>query len=489
MTKREIVRKLAAALLGLIFVLEPVFSYGIPFQGPNSYSLGSMLFEDRFQTNALPDPIVAVHTRILRRVPFLSRLIPQTLPAGTKNPTRNSREMNMKTFIASVASGVVVIILSYKFLPLWVPALLGILGALAFPHFSPTQVQRVRRAAKLSLGTFPQVLIPLVRRLGAQPFEEIIQSSDEDVTEEILNGIALIVDLIRTPEDLNSYWPVLVEIRRAGERNAGHHFLSGFLGVKSLIHNPNDLLRFGLALVDIGKASRRGISQYQIGAIKKLILVFGIEPFIQIVQATGDSESLTALISEGPKGFRTVYLIKRYGIEIFVEIAQYGGKYAIDAFKKLSLFEEAIHNADDVKSFGKGLADFSRTVGGEIWYYQGFYEVRDLVGIFGVEPFVELARVSGTHTNEVFSRGIPHFRNRFGEIFTNKEGLIADLRILLSQLREPYGYVEYMDPVNAGTVHDVDPDYKGALSEGIAALVKADFSKIVPRPSALLGGA
>jgi hypothetical protein len=99
-----------------------------------------------------------------------------------------------------------------------------------------------------------------------------------------------------------------------------------------------------------------------------------------------------------------------------------------------------IHSAADLEDCGILLADIARAGGYGV--FEGFREVSHLIGTYGIEPFVEIARVSGGNTSEVFRYGIPKVSHRFGDIFANRENVIADLRRIRSQLREPVEYYE-----------------------------------------------
>jgi hypothetical protein len=356
---------------------------------------------------------------------------------------------------------------------------------------------------------------------------EIAQTSGNYISAEFGCGLSVVEGRIHCVDDLKLYGQALAEIARAGGSSIFDRQWYGFGEVKALIgaygidacvelvqasrwyaravfgdglpvvkgqiHSVDDLKLYGLALAEIAQASEgRALFSHGLPVVKGQI--HSVDDLKLYGQALAEIDRAVGSCSRIFDGFyglaRVEDLIGAYGIDAFVEIAQASGRRAPDLFTyALPVVEGQIHSVDDLKLYGLALAEIAQATGECTYAVFGcglpvvkgqIHSVDDLTFYGGVLAL--LVRATDLYSRRIWGISRPFVEwkqiGRFDDIFTNKEKLIADLRLTRSHMREPYTDSWGDDGYRASGSEIVDPDGAIALDSMISALQETDFSTI-----------
>jgi hypothetical protein len=182
-------------------------------------------------------------------------------------------------------------------------------------------------------------------------------------------------------------------------------------------------------------------------------------------------------------------LIHGFGVDAVVQIAEAAQQNTFCVFRALPAFQRRIESADDLRSWGEALCDIASLSGHNAgWVSAGLAIFKDrvqnvtelkLVGTI----LAQIAAASRGRLNGMLECGIPRIADRYRELLTDRTVVIADLRTIRRGMREPV----WSNPdassgglSTGGAVSEItsDPDGAEGIDNTIAALEKADFSKL-----------
>jgi hypothetical protein len=192
---------------------------------------------------------------------------------------------------------------------------------------------------------------------------------------------------------------------------------------------------------------------------------------------------------------------ERFGLEPFIEIAKVGAAHQNGpnlVIRHLAQMGDRFQSGWDLRQYGTGLsliAAYSKSSLLDVFNY-GLASVEGLVRRFGIDPFIEVASISGPNTGRVFRYGFPLVEDRIrsaedvrrygyalARTAENMTPKIDELRNAEASLTEPrevdvdYGYDLGRGPQIRREWHDPDGERRGQIRQEISER-ESDFSGV-----------
>jgi hypothetical protein len=291
----------------------------------------------------------------------------------------------------------------------------------------------------------PEAIEPfraLTEQYGYLPWMQLYKAAGKNVGYLFQYGLPVLKETF-TSEELQAYWPCLVELGKAAGENAYDLFLLGLPALKYLIHSREDLRVIGNNLVEIGEAAGEetgGLFKFSLPAFKYLIhsredlRVIGND-LVELGKAAGENafnlfrNSLPALkpLIHSREDLRVI------GNDL-VELGKAAGENAACLFQSNLLALKQTFTSKELKTYWPDLVELGKAAGKNAYYLllDGLPALKETFTSKELKTYwpdlVELGKVAGENALYLFELGLPTLKR----IIHSRE----DLRIISNDLIE-----------------------------------------------------